>query len=180
MDTHAVILIQFHRPALLLGPSSHGGPAVGARAAGTQLALQACRVEDVPAAQPGPPHLSRHMSAWDEASAASPSSASCSSETGLGNAVIGTNSSALATAGTTTGSVAAPSSALLAGDGFAGLEATADWLECPVCRTQHRSQWCELAAPSPKWFRRPCLLPAMKDSMRNLSGVRGHVPHPSN
>ncbi|PWZ34508.1 hypothetical protein Zm00014a_017384 [Zea mays] len=106
------------------GPSSHGGPAVGARAAGTQLALQACRVEDVPAAQPGPPHLSRHMSAWDEASAASPSSASCSSETGLGNAVIGTNSSALATAGTTTGSVAAPSSALLAGDGFAGLEAT--------------------------------------------------------
>jgi hypothetical protein len=47
LSIHSSILPSF----LLLGASSHGGPAVGAVGAGPQPALQAGGVEDVPAAQ---------------------------------------------------------------------------------------------------------------------------------
>jgi hypothetical protein len=69
---------------------------------------------------PGPPHLSRHMehSAGEEAPAASPSSvslqagASCSSESGSGNTVMGIHSSVLV--------MTVPSSTLLAATGSPG------------------------------------------------------------
>jgi len=63
---------------------------------------------------PESPHLSRHMehSAGEEAPTASPSSASCSLETGLGNTVMGIHSSVLV--------MTVPSSALLAATGSPG------------------------------------------------------------
>lgn len=120
MDTHAIILIQFHRPALLLGPSSHGGPAVGAVAAGTQPALPACRMEDEPVVAGATAPLQAYVSLGRSFSGLAVFCFLQLSETGLGNTVIGTHSSALATAGTTTGSVVAPSSALLAVTGSPG------------------------------------------------------------